>query len=220
MKYKQFTFLKQTEIIIFPLKRSRSWLKKKKKKAKKSTSNSSTILSTKNPNKRRSEVASGRHQSAFLFSSRQPLHPFNEADANRFRLTGLDPRRRFIYPLATFLSWITVKNERETERERRGSSRILSFDVANDTSTRVSFFSTIKEEKNRVHVSSLWRQRTGSRGGWRSSAKLPHPWKCLSSVGRQSQTARRSSWYSCEPPSRGDWNEQGQGTCKWTMSCY
>lgn len=39
-----------------------------------------------------------------FFPPRNLSSPLNEADANRFRLTGLDPRRRFIYPLATFLS--------------------------------------------------------------------------------------------------------------------
>lgn len=112
-------FVETNRDYCLPVKRSTERTSLKKKKTKKSTSNSSTILSTKNPNKRRSEVASGRHQSVFLFSSPTSPPPFNEADANRFRLTGLDPRRRFIYPLATFLSWITVKNERQRERETR-----------------------------------------------------------------------------------------------------
>lgn len=63
-----------------------------------------------------------------LFSS-----PLNEDDANRFRLTGLDARRRSLSKQPS-APWTIDRNERDEKRIVEN----IPFDVANDTFTRVS----------------------------------------------------------------------------------
>lgn len=167
-------------------------------------------------------VAPGPRRSGFFFP-RKLLSPLNEDDANRFRLTGLGARRRFLSKQPS-TPWTIDRNERDEKRIAEN----IPFDVANDTFTRVSASwhetrqrkRTRKKKKKKTKLSMLHSngERKAAKMIFRRMAKASHPRKCLPS---RATVANSSMIFLILVQVRLSWrlkSYQVQGTRKWTMS--
>lgn len=168
----------------------------------------------------RSWVAPGPRRSGFFFP-RKLFSPLNEDDANRFRLTGLGARRRFLSKQPS-TPWTIDRNERDEKRIAEN----IPFDVANDTFTRVSASwhetrqrkrKRMKKKKKKKKLSMLHSngERKAAKMIFRRMAKASHPRKCLPTIANSSMiflilVQVRLSWRLK--------SYQVQGTRKWTMS--